>query len=244
MSSSGFFGTGPYFDAFDVPPRPSWGERRAERRPYYSFDHGDIHFIVLDSQSPAHRVANSPMATWLNADLAAKPGELDDCPLSSPGLQQGFSRLGHRADPDRHAPRSFLPALEAGGVDLVLTGHSHSYERSFFVDGHYGSSTSLTPAMLLDLGDGDPDGDGAYRKNAFAREPHRGAVFLAMGNAGSIATGPLNHPIMVTSQLRAGSVVVDVVGGRLEGRFLDSTGTVRDRFVIEKNTECNDGGRQ
>ena len=31
-----------------------------------------------------------------------------------------------------------LPILEADGVDLVLTGHSHSYERSFLLDGHYG----------------------------------------------------------------------------------------------------------
>jgi hypothetical protein len=29
-----------------------------------------------------------------------------------------------------------LPILEQAGVDLVLTGHSHAYERSFLIDGH------------------------------------------------------------------------------------------------------------
>ena len=36
-----------------------------------------------------------------------------------------------------------LPILESYGVDVVLCGHSHSYERSYFLDGHYGLSGDL-----------------------------------------------------------------------------------------------------
>ena len=35
-----------------------------------------------------------------------------------------------------------MPALEAAGVDLVLSGHSHSYERSVLMRGHYGDNTT------------------------------------------------------------------------------------------------------
>ncbi len=49
-----------------------------------------------------------------------------------------------------------LPILEANGVDLVLNGHSHSYERSKLIGGHYGSSWTLTPAMIKDGGSGRP----------------------------------------------------------------------------------------
>ena len=38
-----------------------------------------------------------------------------------------------------------VPILEDYGVDLVLTGHSHAYERSFLIDGHYGISDRSTP---------------------------------------------------------------------------------------------------
>ena len=38
-----------------------------------------------------------------------------------------------------------LPILESYGVDIVLSGHSHSYERSFLLDGHYGKSNTLPP---------------------------------------------------------------------------------------------------
>ena len=39
--------------------------------------------------------------------------------------------------------------LEDAGVDLVLTGHSHSYERSFLLDGHYGPSWTFGPGVAM-----------------------------------------------------------------------------------------------
>ena len=66
---------------------------------------------------------------------------------------------------------SLLPILEDFGVDLVLTGHSHSYERSFLIDGHYGTSGTLVPSMILDSGDGRPTGTGAYEKASIRSRP-------------------------------------------------------------------------
>jgi hypothetical protein len=36
--------------------------------------------------------------------------------------------------------KNVLPILEAEGVDLVISGHSHNYERSYLIDGFYGFS--------------------------------------------------------------------------------------------------------
>lgn len=52
------------------------------------------------------------------------------------------------------------PLLEAGAVDLVSCGRSHSYERSHLLDGHCGTSGTSTPAMIVDGADGRTDGDG------------------------------------------------------------------------------------
>ena len=41
-----------------------------------------------------------------------------------------------------------LECFKRGGVDLVLTGHSHSYERSFLIDGHYGIASTFTPSAV------------------------------------------------------------------------------------------------
>ena len=44
---------------------------------------------------------------------------------------------------------NFVPILEAYGVDLVLCGHSHSYERSKFIDGHYGNSRTFSDGTMV-----------------------------------------------------------------------------------------------
>jgi MYXO-CTERM domain-containing protein len=124
-----------------------------------------------------------------------------------------------------------LPILEAYGVDLVLAGHSHSYERSFLLDGHYGASTTLIAAMKKDPGTGRPEESGPYHK---AHGPHQGAVYVVLGNAGQLSEGPLNHPAMVISTLAMGSLVVDVDGPELRATFLRDTGETGDHFVIQK----------
>jgi hypothetical protein len=125
-----------------------------------------------------------------------------------------------------------LPILEAGGVDLVLSGHSHSYERSMFIDGHYDVSTTLMPAMIKDPGDGREAGDGAYQKTA---APHAGAVYVVTGTAGQVSGGSYNHPVMFTSLPELGSFVLDVTGDRLDAHFVSIDSTAHDEFTIVKS---------
>ncbi|MCG8459896.1 MAG: hypothetical protein MI919_26750, partial [Holophagales bacterium] len=120
------------------------------------------------------------------------------------------------------------PILEKHGVDLFLAGHSHSYERSFLLHGHYGVSDTLEPSMILDAGDGREDGDGPYRK---ARRG-QGMVFVVAGSSGKLATGKLEHPIMVESYMTLGSVVVDIDGPRLDLAFVTADGEVADQFTL------------
>src|SRR5438876_172532 len=132
-----------------------------------------------------------------------------------------------------------LPILEQGGVDLVLAGHSHSYERSFLIDGHYGTSNTLVPSMILDSGDGRPTGTGAYQKSTEGPAPHQGAVYTVAGSSGHTSSGSLNHPVMFISLSVLGSLVLDVEGNRLDATFLDSGGGIRDTFTILKGGTTN-----
>ena len=128
---------------------------------------------------------------------------------------------------------NILPILEQGGVDLVLTGHSHDYERTYLLDGHYGSSTNLQPSMILNHGDGRPDGDGPYEK-PLSTAPHGGAVYVVAGSAGQASGGKLNHPAMYLSLNKLGSVAVDVDAHDLKVTFVGSQGQVRDYFTLRK----------
>lgn len=49
-----------------------------------------------------------------------------------------------------------VPILEKYGVDLVLCGHSHVYERSYLINKHYGNSASFNRnTMLIDSSSGN-----------------------------------------------------------------------------------------
>jgi hypothetical protein len=122
--------------------------------------------------------------------------------------------------------------LEGYGVDLVLCGHSHIYERSVLIHGHYGFSDSLTPSMVKDAGNGRPDGTGAYRKHE--PTPDEGAVYVVAGSSGWATSRTGFHPIMYVSELVLGSMVIDIDGNRLDAKFLRETGAVDDSFTIIK----------
>ena len=122
----------------------------------------------------------------------------------------------------REMRENALPILEAEGVDLVLTGHSHSYERSFLIDGHYGASGTFVPSMKKDGGSGREDGSGAYQKPTSGPASHEGAAYAVAGSSGQIAGGALNHPAMFVSLNVLGSMVLDVTEGRLDAKFIDT----------------------
>jgi hypothetical protein len=102
------------------------------------------------------------------------------------------------------------------------------------LDGHYGTSSTLTAAMKKDAGSGREDGNGAYRKLTLGPAPREGAVYVVAGSSGQVGGGTLNHPAMFTSLNSLGSLIVDVNGPRLDARFIDQTGAVRDYFTMLK----------
>ena len=230
-------GTGPYYDIFTLPTSGQAGGVASGTEAYYSFDYGMIHFVSLESFE-TDRSVNGPMLTWLRADLAS---------TSQPWLivffhHPPYSKGSHNSDAETELiemRQNALPILEDAGVDLVLTGHSHSYERSYLIDGHYGSSGTFTSAMTIDAGDGSDTGDGAYRKPA-GLAPHAGAVYAVAGSSGKISGGTLNHPAMVVSLNSLGSMVLDVFDGRLDAVFLDAAGATRDAFTILKGSLPSD----
>ncbi|MFN8589463.1 MAG: metallophosphoesterase [Candidatus Eisenbacteria bacterium] len=225
-----------YYDLFTLPTAAECGGVASATEAWYSFDWGPVHFVCLDSEG-SDRSVGSPMLQWLRADLSAtsqpwvvgfwhhppytKGSHDSDDPLDSGGRM-------------RDMRQNVLPILDSLGVDLVLSGHSHSYERSALLRSHYGTSGTLTSGMLVDAGDGRPDGDGVYEKTAGHAQPFEGAVYAVNGSAAQTSGGTLDHPAMIASLDVLGSMVLDVLGDRLEARFLDAAGAVRDSFVIRK----------
>jgi hypothetical protein len=129
-----------------------------------------------------------------------------------------------------------VPILEAYGVDLVLSGHSHCYERSFLIDGHYGVSSTLTPAMKKDGGSGREGDTGPYVKPTEGPGANQGAVYVVAGSSGQATFGALNHPAMYYDALQLGSLVLDINDNVMQAAFLRETGAIDDYFTIIKGS--------
>jgi hypothetical protein len=224
-----------YLDIFSLPTAGEIGGDGSGSELYYSFDHGNVHFICLDSHY-SNRVLGGAMLTWLEGDLLGNTSEWVIAFWHHPPYTKG----SHDSDTESRLidmRENAVPMLEDYGVDVVLSGHSHSYERSMLIDGHHDVSGTWNPAMALDDGFGRPDVDGAYVKTWGDGAANEGAVFAVAGSSGKISGGSLNHPAMKVSLNALGSLVLDIHGQRLEARFLDETGAVLDWFTLENGDD-------
>jgi len=221
----------PYLDIFTLPAAGEAGGLASGTEKFYSLDYGNIHFVCLDAMS-SDRSSEGMMGIWLREDLSVTTADWIIAYWHHPPYSAG----SHNSDVEGELiemRQNIVPILESYGVDLVLCGHSHSYERSYFLNGYYGISSTLQPAMIKDPGDGRESGTGPYFK---PREgAGQGTVYVVAGNAGQISGGTLNHPAMAVSLNRLGSVVLDVDGLRLDAKFLRETGDIDDSFTIIKS---------
>lgn len=224
--------TGPFFDLFDLPDTAQAGGAPSGTEAYYSFDHGDVHFVCLDTAGSSLAAAGT-MLQWLGADLAANRRHWSIVYFHHPPYTKGSHDSDDPAEPKLFDVRQVVvPMLERFGADLVLSGHSHSYERSFLLDGHYGTSDTLEPGtMILDEGDGRPDGTGAYVKNA---HPRSGTVYVVAGSSGKTGSGTFDHPAMYAGISELGSVALEVAGERLDAWMIDTSGSALDWFTLVK----------
>jgi hypothetical protein len=139
-----------FSDCYD----PTWGRHKARTRPapgnhdyhtpgasgyfnyfgaaagevdkgYYSYDAGDWHIIVLNSECAevGGCERDSPQGQWLQADLAANPSA---CTLAY-WHHPRFSSSSVHGSNARY--QDFWQLLYDAGADVVLNGHDHTYER-------------------------------------------------------------------------------------------------------------------
>ena len=228
--------TGPYYDIFSFPTAGESGGIASGTEAYYSFDYGNVHFIILDSYETDRSVDGS-MYNWCLSDIQNTIAKWIVAIWHHPPYTKG----SHDSDQESNLIQMrerFLPFLEDNGVDLVLSGHSHSYERSYYLNGHYGDSNSFD-SLIHTVGDsgngnGKPDGDGAYRRAINGAGEGEGSVYITTGSAGKISSGGLNHEAMFYSVSDLGSCVLEISTDSLNVKFIRETGAIDDYFTITK----------
>jgi acid phosphatase type 7 len=91
---------------------------------YYSYNLGNWHVIVLNSEKD-FTTTNSAQKTWLTNDLIAHPTGCQIAMWHRPRWSSG----PHGSDGNQLYSQYIWPVLNQYGVDVVLNGHDHDYER-------------------------------------------------------------------------------------------------------------------
>lgn len=237
LSASSSSQTGPYYDIFTFPTAGEAGGVASGTEAYYSWDYGQIHFISLDSDDSPRNVGGA-MLNWLTSDLAATTKPWIVVIFHHPPYTKGSHDSDNTGDSGgrmRDMRENVLPILESYGVDLVLSGHSHSYERSYLLKDHFDVSGTFNSSMQVDAGSGKLDVDCSYKKTTTGANAGEGAVYITAGSSGKVTGSLTAHPAMYAYLYQMGSVVMEVVDNRMDVKFIRETGAITDYFTIDKD---------
>jgi len=207
---------------FTLPTRAEAGGSPSGTEDYYSFNFANIHFVALTVENNVS--ISGAQKTWLQNDLANNKSDWLIAYMHRPMHSAGY----HPTDGDATAlaqKANWLPLLEGAGVDLILSGHNHVYERSYLLDNLTGNSASITSANKIDTALGRIGIDHAYQKEP--GRPHQGEIFISCQGGGTAndpkyLTVPLSFtPIVFKQSNNEGSLVIDVSGSnRMDVKFI------------------------
>jgi len=233
-----------FHNIFSFPTKGEAGGVASATEKYYSFDYGALHVVMLDSQTSRIQ-KNSKMLRWLQKDLAATKQKWLVAVFHHPPFTKGSHNSDNPADSlnrMQNVRKHVLPILEQAGVDVVLSGHSHMYERSWFMNCHYDTSDTFTKNLIQDR---KPIDDGlvnskelqngkVYRKAKTGLSALAGTIYITIGSSARVDVGELNHPAMPVSLHKTGSLVFDIIDNKLTANFITETEQVADSFSIVK----------
>ncbi|MCJ7796556.1 MAG: metallophosphoesterase, partial [Thermoleophilia bacterium] len=221
----------------DFPVQPHWFEFWAPPadKLYYSFDYGNSHFIVLDTnkailsegdktedqkcepgseheaiqtQAASYR-PGSAQYEWLAKDLATTKKAQVFVFFHSPA----FSYSGHDGDPG--IQRWLCPLFEQYKVTAVFSGHSHSYER--FVP------------LRVDVSSGKP---------VAVPDEKNGVVYIVTAGGGMPLYDITPNPTHAATAKAFHFIRVDVDGEIVKCTVIEAkTGKVLDSFELKSRRQ-------
>ena len=197
---------------------------------YYSFNHEDVHVLVMDTDRNSY-ASGSAQRTFVQNDLQAASTNpnikwiivyLHKPMYTSPNTCSSSS-CSNTGSENTNLRNGFHPLFDQYGVDLVLQGHIHDYQRTFTLKYDPGSPSSPTITS----------------NNANTYTEGNGAVFAIVGTGG-VNFHALSGKASFTSSQQDdffGQMEIKVTnsGNKLEGKFYrNGNNAVLDSFSITK----------
>jgi hypothetical protein len=256
-----------YYNNFVLPTAGELGGVASGTEAYYSYNVGDVHMISLDSYGQENGNTTKLYDTlgaqtlWLKNDLASNTKPWVVVYFHHPP----YTMTSHNSDNESwdlgRIREELLRILERYGVDLVVCGHSHGYERSYLLKNYYKANAAATPLYEADFNAAIHTAtnntqnalyDGTTNSCAYSYDIgkyNHGSVYVVSGSAGQVGgtQGTYPHNAMFYSNAsNGGSFYFEADSTRLDAKFISYTGSgatvtplVRDQFTIFKGINKN-----
>jgi hypothetical protein len=237
----------PYYNIFSTPEAGECGGVPSNKPNYYSFDIGNIHFLSLDSWgvesdlTEMGTAGTSAIKTWVINDLAANTKKWVIAYWHHPPYTKG----SHNSDSESELVdirQNFIEELESRGVDMIVCGHSHNYERSYLMKdfrGNWSTFNLATNAVSSSSAKYTSSSTCPYVYNTSPSD--HGTVYVVAGSSGASGTpksgfGSGAFPWSVED---GGVFYLEVEDNRLDARMLRRDGSVFDQFTIMKDVNIS-----
>ncbi len=232
-----------YYQNFTMPVEAESGGVPSHNPAYYSFNIGNVHFLSLDSYGKEEDQyflydTLSSQVKWVREDL--KQNKNRDWVVAF-WHYPPYSMGTHNSDTDGIMTKireNFISILEQQGVDLIICGHSHVYERSKLMKGHYGLEASFDPKKHnLSNSSGYVDNKGKsdpYIKKSVSAP---GTVYVVSGSASYVGKPEASWPhdaMFYSNATDPGAAMIEVEGKRLDFKWVCGDGVIRDQFTVMK----------
>ncbi len=183
---------------------------------YYSVRYGNAIFITLNSESP------SGQTTWLNTTLAAAAAD-PTIEWKVISFHKPFFNVGSHVGDMNSYRTTWWKAFDDYGVDLILNGHDHNYQRTKPIN--LKVSTSAPVAKY-----GSATGEG------------RCEIVCGGAGAGLYSVGTTADSwAMNYFNSKYNYVYCDVQGCKMVITAYTNTGTVLETFTLDKSASCTIG---
>jgi len=232
-----------YHSNFSTPKNGESGGVASTKQNFYSYDIGNIHFLSLDSYgmeadgTDIQTAATSTLKTWIDADLAANTKKWIIAYWHHPP----YTKTSHNSDTESDLiaiRQNFIGYLENKGVDMIINGHSHGYERSYLLKNFTGNWNSFnlgTHSVGTSIATYTSNSTCPYVYNT--TPSNHGTVYVVAGSTG--ASGGVQTDFdayaFPNSVNDGGVFYFEVEDNRLDAKMLRRNGTVFDQFTIMKD---------
>ncbi|MFZ0252456.1 MAG: metallophosphoesterase [Nitrososphaeraceae archaeon] len=192
---------------------------------YYSFDTNNVHVLIMSTEEESE--PNSDQYNFVVNDLRNAANNPDIkwivVNMHNPFYSSPNECKASGCEGDKDFRESFHPLFDKYGVDLVLEGHVHNYQRSF-------------PLAFNQQKSGEPIVTSASKTDY--NNPS-GAIFAIVGTGGVNLHGLSDKaPFMAFQQdSKFGVLYVHFSDDKIDAKFVTNEGETLDHFSISKTAK-------